>query len=43
LAEALGVAGALYLCGGLELLAIAPLLAIRDIRRISRPPVTLAD
>ena len=43
LAEALGVAGALYLCGGLELLAIAPLLAIRDVRRISRPPMTLAD
>jgi hypothetical protein len=43
LAEALGVAGTLYLCGGLELLAIIPLFAIRDIRRISRPPVTLVD
>jgi hypothetical protein len=44
LAQALGVAGALYLCGALEIVAIAPLLAIRDIRTISRPsPVTLAD
>ena len=44
LAQALGVAGALYLCGGLEIIAIVPLLAIRDIRTISRPPpLTLAD
>ena len=44
LADTLGVAGALYLCGGLEIVAIIPLLAIRDIRSITRPsPLTLTD
>ena len=32
LAAAIGVSGALYLCGGLEIVAVLPLLAIRDIR-----------
>ena len=35
LAAALGVSGALYLCGALEIAAVLPLLAIRDIRVMS--------
>jgi MFS family permease len=37
LSAAVGVAGALYLCGGLELAAIVPLLMVRDIRAMTRP------
>jgi len=35
LATAMGVSGALYLCGALEIAAVVPLLAIRDIRTIT--------
>jgi MFS family permease len=43
LAAGIGVSAALYLCGGLDILAIGSLLAVRDIRTLPpRPPPPLA-
>lgn len=42
LASAVGASSALYICGGLELLAVASLLGVRDIRRL-RPVLITAE
>ncbi len=38
LASGVGVSGALYLCGGLDIVAVATLLAVRDIRTLGPHP-----
>ncbi len=43
LAASIGVSAALYLCGGLDILAVGSLLAVRDIRTLRPPPRQLTD
>jgi hypothetical protein len=43
LAVAIGISNALYLCGGIDVLSVALLLAVRDIRTLAQPPRQVND